>query len=98
MLRTNSMGVETVCRCGYNFVASRLANDRAFESYAIVNNRDYQEFLSREMRRLGATGERSKLKATAHSAEIVGSAMVCPDCSRLHVVTSEFARVYQLES
>ena len=71
------------CHCGYDFAKQMLKGSRAFQSFAVVNNRDYQTFLKLETKVLRARGSDAKLGAIARSSEYVGCLHVCPKCSRL---------------
>jgi len=69
------------CKCGYNFSNEAAKPDKKFESLAVVRDRDYQAFLKSESRVLASKGEQAKMGAIAHSSELVGSLMECPQCS-----------------
>jgi hypothetical protein len=70
------------CKCGYSFSSEAAKRHRKFESFAVVRDRDYQAFLKSESRVLVSKGEQAKMRAIAHSSELIGSLMECPQCSR----------------
>jgi hypothetical protein len=70
------------CKCGYSFSSEAAKPDRKFESFAVVRDRYYQAFLKSESRVLASKGEQAKMREIAHSSELVGSLMECPQCSR----------------
>lgn len=75
------------CKCGFNFVKARLAKGKkAYVSYALVNDKNYQRFLRAEMKVLQAPDKKSKSAAIARSARFVGTVMKCPRCSRIGIV------------
>ena len=67
-----------LCKCGYSFSDV----DRKFESFAVVRDRDYKAFLKSESGVLASKSKQAKMRAIAHSSELVGSLMECPKCSR----------------
>ena len=72
------------CTCGYDFAQQMLRGSRAIQSFAVVNDRDYQTFLKLEMKVLRKPqGSDARLRAIARSSEYVGSLNICPKCSRL---------------
>jgi len=74
------------CTCGYLYSKHISRGVRKFESYALVDRRDYLAFLRSEMKVLGARSAGSRLRAIARSAEYVGDLLECPNCSRLLLV------------
>jgi hypothetical protein len=70
------------CKCGYSFSSEAAKPNRKFESFAVVRDRDYQAFLKSESRVLASKSEQAKMLVIAHSSELVGSLMECPQCSR----------------
>lgn len=74
------------CRCGFNFAKARLLNGKhAYESFALVNDKDYRRFLRAEMKVLQAPDNASKSAAIARCAKYVGTVMKCPRCSRIGI-------------
>jgi hypothetical protein len=71
------------CKCGYRFSGKAAKHQRKFESFTVVNDRDYQAFLKSERGVLRARGAQAKLRAIARSAEYVGCLFECPECSRV---------------
>ncbi len=71
------------CKCGYGFTEKASKGLREFESYAVIRDAEYQEFLKSEVEALRADNGETSLGAIAQSSTYVGTGMVCPDCSRL---------------
>ena len=69
------------CKCGWSFSAPR--NRRKFESFAVVNDKDYQTFLRLENATQRSRGEDAKLCAIARASDYVGCLLACPACSRV---------------
>lgn len=83
-MKTPSKGKNGMrCKCGYSFSGEAIKRRRKFESFAVVNNRDYQAFLKSESRVLRARGQLARLRAIARSSEYVGCLLECPECSRV---------------
>ena len=72
------------CKCGYCFAQERLkGNSQAFESYAVVNNKNYRLFIRSEIKAVQASDREKRLAAIARSSRHVGSLLECPQCSRI---------------
>lgn len=71
------------CKCGYSFSQKITASPRQCESYALVNDKNYQAFLKSEIGVIQAGNERTKMCAIARSSKYLGSLLECPQCSRL---------------
>jgi acetone carboxylase gamma subunit len=69
------------CKCGYSFSAAVHRNK--FESFAVIDDRQYLEFLRSESKVLQARGEQATLREIARSSDYVGCLLECPECSRL---------------
>ena len=78
------------CPCGYNFAEdsrrSIETGTRESESYAVIRNEDYTSVVKLELKVLESRDPQSRLKSIARAAERVGSAKVCPVCSRLSLI------------
>ena len=77
------------CRCGFNFRTTAAKAERDYESFAVVRDKSWRTMLKREMDVLNAPDEEARGKAIGKSAHYVGSAMVCPKCGRLTLLTPE---------
>ena len=72
------------CHCGYDFARQMLRRGCSFQSFAVVNQQDYQTFLKQETKVLRSRrGSDARLRAIARSSEYVGCLHVCPKCSRV---------------
>ena len=71
------------CKCGYHFAVAPAIEDRPYDSFAVVHDSDYPNFIRREVNVVRAETEHDRVTAIARSAERVGSAWICPDCARL---------------
>lgn len=70
------------CKCGQ--VYSTLAEIEKCDSYLVVRDEDYQDFLSLELKVRSAKSERRKLSLIAESAYLyAGTLRRCYRCSRL---------------
>lgn len=72
-----------ICKCGFVF---EYFQKRKFNSFAVVNDKDYQRFLRAENRVSRAVDETEKLRAMGRSARFVGSMLECPECGRLLLI------------
>ena len=70
------------CLCGYKF-SPRSEGAPPYESYAIVDNKDYGKFIKLETKITHATDGSAALAAISRSSMYVGSLLECPKCSRL---------------
>ena len=76
------------CKCGYNYARAALEHakkrgakrDAPYDSYAVVNDKDYRRFIRLEADFLAAPDRESQWKAFSRSSRYVGSLMVCPRC------------------
>jgi len=71
------------CRCGYSFSRAATRQRKKFESFAVVNDRDYRAFLKLEIKASRARSDDARLRALASSAGYVGNLLECPECSRV---------------
>lgn len=74
------------CKCGYRFAEEALAalegkRSQEYESYLVVNDRDYRTFLKKEVAARQARGL-ARTKALLRSARYAGQLLECPQCSR----------------
>jgi hypothetical protein len=58
-----------------------------FESFAVINDRNYERLVKAEVGVLSAVGEAAKLRAIFRASKLVGSLLGCPDCGRFLLVT-----------
>lgn len=74
------------CPCGFSFVSNPPNFEANYNSYLVVANPEYQEFLRREMRVVNCNDDgETRLALIADSARLTGSVLLCPTCSRLYV-------------
>ena len=74
------------CKCGFIFMPHFRDNEpQAFESFALINDEGYLDFVDLEIEIRTCTNERIKSKKIAQAAVNVGSVTICPDCSRLKI-------------
>ena len=72
------------CKCGYDFLQDKMCKEpRESISYALIDDRDYSRFLSREMKVKTTRGKQKKLRAIAEASTFIGALLECPRCSRL---------------
>jgi len=75
------------CTCGYDFATAALASLRdgseRYESYAVIRDNDYEKVVKLDYAALNASDDADRSRRIARSAQLVGTAKVCPDCSRL---------------
>jgi len=70
------------CSCGFDF-ALHVINDGKLESYAVIADARYQEFLRREINVLAAPRKSEKARARIYqSSQLIGSLQRCPECRR----------------
>ena len=74
------------CRCGFDFAQAKIHSRPQFESYAVINDRDYLTFIRLESEALGIADEETALGALAKSSEYAGSMLECPKCSTVLLV------------
>jgi len=69
------------CKCGkyYHDILVRDQN----ETYLVVRDRDYLEFLKLEQAAISSTSEGAKLRILAESSKYAGTLMRCSQCGRL---------------
>ena len=62
------------------------SDSRAFESYAVVNDKYYRMFIRSEIKEVHANDKEKKQAAIARSSSYVGSLFECPQCSRILLI------------
>ncbi len=88
------------CKCGFLFSGQMMLQEpRPFESYAVIKDVEYQEFLKAEMKAARSDKPDARLRKLARSATFVGSLLKCPKCARLLLLTPGEANLeyYQRE-
>jgi len=76
--------MRTKCKCGYDFLQQQVHGGvTGFESYALIDDKNYRLFLRSEMKVIRADNEAARLRAIGRSSRYVGSVLECPKCSRL---------------
>ncbi len=66
------------CPCGYEFAIGGKLRDRPFESFAVIQDRNYKKFLRSEYKALQAESENLKMRQIARSAKLAGALIECP--------------------
>lgn len=75
-----------ICPCGYSFSVEPPEFKRTYESWVVVNDRDYPEFLAREVEVLkSAVKGEEQLARIAQAAALTGCVNECPRCARLYL-------------
>lgn len=72
------------CSCGYELTQN--PDQHAIQSFAVIDDSQYQDFLRREMKVLdlqGSANALERLKAIANSSQLVGGIRFCPVCNNL---------------
>lgn len=89
------------CKCGFHFEQVADLDDRAYRSFAVVDDRDYLKLIRAERRVLDAKNDAAKLRSLSSSAKYVMPMLECPKCFRLVLVQSsptDKITVYRRES
>ena len=75
------------CVCGFSFVPHFRDNEpQAFQSYALINDEGYLDFVDLEIEIRKCTDEDAKNSKIGQAAVNIGSVRICPNCSRLKIV------------
>jgi len=81
------------CKCGYVFSQAKLQALRAgkeapYESYLVVDDKDFMAFIRAELRVLQCEDQKTEAyySAIGRAAALAGSLMKCPMCSCLLLV------------
>ena len=69
------------CTCGFSFLASE--NRNSYEGFAFIRDKDYQKLIGADVEVLKRKDRDSKLVVIARASRYVGTAYLCPECSRL---------------
>lgn len=79
------------CSCGYSFFHAALSHarggKRSYESFLVVNDRDFRRFLKLELQAQSCTEEDERQKLIGWAAKYAGSLMQCPECDRWLLIT-----------
>lgn len=80
--RGGDRGTMATCECGFSFLHATL-DGRGIESYAVVDNEDYQRVIDDELAIRLEVDEERKLALIAEGSKRVGSLYVCPECGAM---------------
>lgn len=69
------------CQCGYKFDHKPDLDEQEYRSYAVIDDKAYQEFIELETKVLASKTEEEHFKAIGKSAQYVGSLIECPECT-----------------
>lgn len=64
------------CECGYSFIRAAIDADKPYESYAVIDDETYKEFLTAEL----AAAHSRRLEDIATASQYVGTMAICPAC------------------
>lgn len=69
------------CICGYAYAEAARESRPAFESFALIDDKEYRKFLRAEINAL----ESKQLPDIAKATRLLGSLVVCPECGVIRI-------------
>jgi hypothetical protein len=77
-----------ICKCGASVRISHSQASDSHQSFAVVRDADFMQFIEIEHRVLTATTDEDQLAGIAEASEYVGSLFICANCDRLVFILS----------